>query len=91
MGGLTVALKGELAMRKIKMLTTAAGPDGCHAAGETYPEDDAKAKELVEGKYAVYAEPKKVGEKNGPEGDNSTGDGAANSGGGKKSPQNRRQ
>jgi hypothetical protein len=35
--------------------------------------------------------PVKGGEKNGPKGNNSTGDGAANSGGGKKPPKNRRK
>ena len=41
---------------KIKMLTTSAGPEGCKMAGSIYDENEVKAKELVNGFYAVYVD-----------------------------------
>ncbi len=46
-------------MKRIKMLTLAAGPAGAMHPGKTYPVDDKTAKMLVDGRFAEYApEPK---------------------------------
>ena len=41
-------------MKRIKMLTLAAGPAGAMHPGKTYPVDDKTAKMLVDGRLDVY-------------------------------------
>ncbi len=46
------------------MLTTSAGPEGCHKPNDVYDENEDTAKDLVNGGYAEYVEPPiKDGEK----------------------------
>ena len=60
-------------MIKIKMITTSAGPEGCHKPNEVYDENEDTAKALVNGGYAEYVEPPiKDGEKIEPKANNST-------------------
>ena len=47
-------------MKRIKMLTLAAGPDGAMYPGKTYPVDDKAAAALVDGGFADYAEPPRL-------------------------------
>ena len=42
------------------MRTNSAGPDGSMSAGKIYNVDDSTAKQLVDGKYAIYAEKPKL-------------------------------
>ena len=43
-------------MKKIKMLTTMAGPKGVTQAGSDVTVSDGQADDLVKGKYAVYVD-----------------------------------
>ncbi len=47
-------------MKRIKMLTLAAGPAGAMHPGKTYPVDDKTAKTLVNGRFAEYAPESKL-------------------------------
>ena len=41
-------------MRKVKMLSISAGPEGTKHSGVVYPFDDCEAKMLVDGGYGIY-------------------------------------
>jgi len=47
-------------MKKVKLLTTMAGPEGCFVPGQVIDVDEKKAKELISGGYAEAVEEKTV-------------------------------
>ena len=51
---------------KIKMLTTAAGPEGVQIAGQVYDLPDVKAKAFIKAGAALAADPKPVRPRRGP-------------------------
>ena len=74
------------------MLTTSAGPEGCHKPNDVYDENEDTAKALVDGRYAEYAEPpQKDGEKFETKNNNSTDSGTVNPDRSKKSSAGKRK